>query len=670
MHVQLRRAAGWAGCTFAALGLVAAAGPALAAPAAPAAPAGAPAAAPAPAVAATATAPPGLVVSNLNNSGPGSLRAAITTANATPGADTIDFTTHGVITLASALPSITRPVVIDGTSAPTYTSGGAPVVEVNCNDQRGLVFASGSQGSQLLALSVVDARDAGVTLNASSITLNLDYLGLTTAGAADGNHGPGLLVSSSHNLIGLNTSGKSDVVANVISGNLDNGVELSNASRNTIVANRIGTSPDGSTAIGNHGDGLILTNGSSHNEIGGTEFTDGPDGPANDPTGDKGTVTPVFVVPPLGNQVSGNTENGVYIEDGSESNMLNGNFVGTTANGNAALGNGENGVWITRSDDNSLIGCKFVNNPFVYYNVLSGNGLNGLRVTDSAGTTVQGNFFGTGADNSTVVGNKRDGILIDGNSSGTQVGGVIPLGNVSAGNGWNGIEVKGTASGFTTFNTFGGLFAFGGAAPNGRDGLLITATGGDQTVRTNVMSGNTGNGIELAGNASGVTVDPDIAGLNTSGSATLPNGANGLLIDGTAHRNVIGGSLRSVIPQNTFSGNVGYGIVITGRASQNKVFLSDIGTSLLGTTAMGNKKGGVLLSGQATRNLIGALTKPPANLISGNTGIGVTLTSGTSRNQVIANFIGLNRFGRRLPNTGAPIVNLGAGNIIRANITS
>jgi hypothetical protein len=667
MHVELRRAAGWAGGTCAVLALVAAAGPALAARTAPP---GTPAPAPAPAVAATATAPPGLVVSTLNNSGPGSLRAAITTANAAPGTDTIDFTVHGVITLTSALPSITRPVVIDGTSAPTYATGGAPVVEVNCNDQRGLVFASGSQGSQLLALSVVDARDAGVTLNASSITLNLDYLGLTTAGAADGNHGSGLLVNSSRNLIGLNTSGDSGVTANVISGNLDNGVELSNASRNTIVANRIGTSPDGGTAIGNTGDGLILTNGSSHNEIGGTEFTDGPTGPANDPTGDKGTVTPVFVVPPLGNQISGNTSNGVYIADGSESNMLNGNFVGTTANGNAALGNGGNGVWITRSDHNSLTGCKFVNNPFVYYNVLSGNGLNGLRVTDSADTTVQGNFFGTGADNSTVVGNKRDGILIDGNSSGTQVGGVIPLGNVSAGNGWNGIEVKGTASGFTTFNTFGGLFAFGGAAPNGRDGLLITATGGDQTVRTNVMSGNTGNGIELGGNATGVTVDPDIAGLNTSGKSTLPNGANGLLIDGSAHGNTIGGSLRSVIPQNTFSGNTGYGVVITGRANQNQVLLSDIGTSLLGTTAMGNKKGGVLLTGQATRNLIGDLSKPPANLISGNTGIGVTLTSGTSRNQVIANFIGLNRFGRRLPNTGAPIVNLGAGNIIRANVTS
>ena len=121
---------------------------------------------------------------------------------------------------------------------------------------------------------------------------------------------------------------------------------------------------------------------------------------------------------------------------------------------------------------------------------------------------------------------------------------MIPLGNVSAGNGRNGIEVTGRVSGFTTFNTFGGLLAFKGAAPNGRDGLLITATGGGNLVRTNVFSGNRSNGIELGGNASGVTVDPDIAGLNTKGNSPLPNGGDGLRIDGTAHGNVIGGSLR------------------------------------------------------------------------------------------------------------------------------
>src|SRR6202034_1014351 len=114
---------------------------------------------------------------------------------------------------------------------------------------------------------------------------------------------------------------------------------------------------------------------------------------------------------------------------------------------------------------------------------------------------------------------------------------------VSAGNGLNGIAVLGTARKFVTFNTFGGLLAFKGAAPNGLNGLLITSTGGDNLVRTNVFSGNTRNGIELAGNASGVTVDPDIVGLNTKGDAVLPNGGDGLLIDGTGHRHTVGGTL-------------------------------------------------------------------------------------------------------------------------------
>jgi hypothetical protein len=283
--------------------------------------------------------------------------------------------------------------------------------------------------------------------------------------------------------------------------------------------------------------------------------------------------------------------------------------------------------------------------------------------------TVQGNFFGVGADNTTTVGNTLDGILVDGSSVNTQVGGVIPLGNVSAGNGLNGIAVLGTARKFVTFNTFGGLLAFKGAAPNGLDGLLITSTGGDNLVRTNVFSGNRGNGIELAGNASGVTVDPDIVGLNTKGDAVLPNGGDGLLIDGTAHGNTIGGTLISVIPQDTFSGNSGYGVVIAGQAHDNHVFRSFIGTQLLGVKALGNKKGGVLITDHAYRNLIGQETCRPFTLISGNTGIGVTLTGDTTQNSLINNYIGLNRFGRDLRNSGPPIVNTGHDNTISGNQT-
>jgi hypothetical protein len=355
------------------------------------------------------------------------------------------------------------------------------------------------------------------------------------------------------------------------------------------------------------------------------------------------------------------------IDAGSRGNVLNGNFIGTTANGDGALGNAGNGVWIDRAPGNSLVGCKFVNNPFVYYNVISGNHQNGLRVTSSDNVTVQGNFLGAGANNMAIVKNRLDGILVDGTSANTKVGGVIPLGNVSAGNGRNGIEVAGRARGFVTFNTFGGLLAFKGAAPNGHDGLLVTSTGGDNLARTNVFSGNRGNGIELAGNASGVTVDPNIVGLNTKGNGVLPNLGDGLLIDGTAHRNTIGGRLHSVIPQNTFSGNRGYGVAIAGRAHDNRVFGSFIGTRLLGVKALGNKKGGVLLADHAYRNLIGQKRRTPANLISGNAGDGVTLTSGTLANAVINNYIGLDRFGRYLPNGGLPIVNAGHRNTISGN---
>ncbi|MFY9738917.1 MAG: hypothetical protein WAK11_07660, partial [Candidatus Cybelea sp.] len=384
-------------------------------------------------------------------------------------------------------------------------------------------------------------------------------------------------------------------------------------------------------------------------------------GQANNPTGNKGTVTPVFVVPPDGNLVSGNGNNGILIDKGSQTNTLNGNFIGTSADGDGAIANSADGVRIVGAPNNSLIGCKFRNNPFVYYNVMSGNLGNGLHITSSNSVLVQGNFFGTGANNSTVVANNGDGILIDGSSQSTQVGGVIPLGNVSAGNVRNGIEVAGTAGGFITFNTFGGLLAFKGAAPNGNDGLLITATGGNQLARTNVFSGNMNNGVEIAGDASGVTIGPDIIGLSTKGNSLLPNGNDGVLIKGTAHGNVVGDYYRSVIPQNTFSGNLGYGLAIVDGAHDNQVLNSFIGVDVAGLAALSNQQGGIYVGAYAAHNVVGGSSsdskEPKTNLISGNVGDGVTLGKGSSYTAVIDNWIGLDRRKRALlPNSGHPIV--------------
>lgn len=610
-------------------------------------------------------------VTTLNDSGRGSLRWAIRRADNTASGITavIDFTVAGVIRLNSALPGITARVVVDGLSYPGHRPGGPPAVGIDFAGQPGLAFGRGSSGSKLLGVAVDNAGGSGVTLTARDITLDSDYIGIGLDGRAAGNRGDGVYVSafSAGDRIGATRPGAAGVVGNVISANAGSGIVLSGSSGNMVVANRIGTNVAGTSAMGNGRDGILVTRHSDWNEIGGTDFTDPVTGQANNPTGSKGTVPPVFVVPPQGNLISGNGRDGVLISDGSQGNMLNGNFIGTSASGDSAIGNAANGVWIDHASGNSLLGCKFVNNPFVYYNVVSGNRGNGLRVTNSDDVVVQGNFFGIGANNTDLVGNRRDGVLVDGSSGNTEVGGVIPLGNVSAGNGGNGIEVAGRAHGFVTFNTFGGLLAFKGAAPNRRDGLLITSVGGDNLVRTNVFSGNTGNGIELAGAASGVTIDPDIVGLTTNGMSALPNGGDGLLIDGAAHGNVVGGSIRSVIRQDTFSGNKGYGIAIGGRAHGNMVFSSFVGTQIFGLLPMGNGLGGVRVGGRAYGNTIGDRGARPTNLISGNTGNGVTLGSLTSRNFVIGNYIGLNRIGRPLPNSGRPVVNLGRHNTIRAN---
>src|SRR5262249_35878423 len=180
--------------------------------------------------------------------------------------------------------------------------------------------------------------------------------------------------------------------------------------------------------------GILITNGAAGNMIGGQTAA------FNEPT--KGTIVPV----PQRNVISGNRQNGVLITNGATNNTLSSNFVGTNTTGESAVPNRQDGVAIVNANNNQLIGCNFQQVPFAYYNALSGNLGNGLRITTSNNTTVQANFMGIAADNAHVLPNGGDGLLINGTSANTQVGGPIPLGNVISGNLRNGLEISGRAS--------------------------------------------------------------------------------------------------------------------------------------------------------------------------------------------------------------------------------
>ena len=616
-------------------------------------------------------------VTNTNDSGTGSLRDAITSVNAssTSQYSAITFSVAGVITLKSDLPALTKKVLIDGTTAPGYMAGNtttAPVVAVNFNNAgAGFIFDSGSAGSGISALSIIGSGSNGITLNAGNIVLLGNYIGVNLSGAAAGNARSGIYIAatSTNNTIGSNPKSISGLYSNVISGNTLHGIHIVGSAGNKIQANAIGTNPAGTAAIPNRGNGILVTYFSVDNLIGGTAYYNAATGQTNNPTGNKGTVPIVSIAPPLGNLISGNGDNGVLIDQGSELTVLSGNFIGTNNVGTSAIGNFADGVLIRNANNNSLIGCTFEDQPFIYYNVLSGNGANGLHVSSSNAVLIQANFFGAGANNASVVPNGIHGILVDGSSAGVQVGGVIPLGNVSAGNRGDGIKVAGTASGFTTFNTFGGLYAFQGAAPNDGNGITIDSTGLNNLIRTNVFSGNKGNGIELTSNATGVTVDPNVVGLNTEGTGVLTNppvtgygnGGSGIKVAGSG--NFIGGYNNSVIPQNTFSGNYNYGIEITGNG--NYVFNSVIGlsTTQIAGTGFGNRLGGILLAGN--NNYVGPFTAPStqtgtAAIISANLGLAGLRITGT--NNTVKN----NKFGAAKNTIVGPLV---PGQACNANVS-
>jgi len=577
------------------------------------------------------------VVSTLDDSGPGSLRQAIIDANTSAGTDLITFNVAGVIRLGpTALPTVTDTTVIDGTTAPGFV--GAPLVRVDFENTNGLTLAQGASGSQVMSLSFVDAASAGVTIAASNTIFTGDYIGVWEDGyTSEGNRGSGILIQAgaSGNQIGLGST-TSFVLSNVISGNRGDGITITGADNNTVQASYVGTDSSGIIRIANRGNGIRITLGSRANFVGG------------DATGGNNPTSGVFVRPPQGNLVSGNQGDGILIDADSSDNQISGNFVGTSASGLSALGNQGDGVAIVNANRNRLVGTTALQDPFVFFNVLGGNQGNGLRISDSNDTIVWANFFGLGSDNATTVGNRGDGLLVDGASQRVILGGEIPLGNVLSGNDGFGIEVAGTTTGFISFNSFVGQAAFGlSPTPNRAGGIRITSSNPDfdptdsttwNIIRTSLIGGNWGNGIEFAGNAHGAEVTDTAVGTTYKINAPLPNLGNGIVIGGNSSEIAIGGFKPSVQQfDSDFSvhvgSNFGYGIVFKDNAHDNTVFNTRVGLGIgvpIGTAyQLPNKAGGVFV-GPGTSNIrIGGPRDAAqglrfSNEIAANSGNGIT----------------------------------------------
>src|SRR5436309_1781274 len=216
-------------------------------------------------------------VTNTNDSGAGSLRQTILDANANAGTDTISFNiTSGsgvrTINLLSALPDITGPVTIDGTTQPGFA--GSPLIELNGTGASGLAALYITAGNSRVKGLVINRFPGGgiYLVNAGGNVIEGNYIGTNALGTAiSSNVSLGIWMSNSPN----NTIGGTTAASrNIISGNgtgVFEGVriESSASTGNQVLGNYIGTDVTGAVALGNTGSGIFI-NGANNNTVGGT----------------------------------------------------------------------------------------------------------------------------------------------------------------------------------------------------------------------------------------------------------------------------------------------------------------------------------------------------------------------------------------------------------------
>ncbi|MGH3649559.1 MAG: right-handed parallel beta-helix repeat-containing protein, partial [Acidimicrobiia bacterium] len=178
------------------------------------------------------------------------------------------------------------------------------------------------------------------------------------------------------------------------------------------------------------------------------------------------------------------------------------------------------------------------------------------------------------------------------------------------------------------------------AEANGGQGISVFGADG-ATIRDNLVSGNEIGGILLQGGTN-TTVSGNTVGTDLAGGTAIPNGIFGISVEAE--------SGNTIVDANLVSGNPAYGIGVSGSSSNTTITSNLVGTNRAGNAAIPNGVG-VSLNGPGSPTEIG-----PENLISGNSGNGITVSSPTAIEVFIeGNQIGTDADGGALGNGGAGV---------------
>jgi titin len=395
--------------------------------------------------------------------------------------------------------------------APNNTVGGTQ------SGARNIISGNGGKGVLIFGSEAIDN------------TLQGNFIGTNAAGTADlGNDSDGVFIfgDASNNTVGGTTSG----ARNIISGNgfrnstgfsFGNGVRLE-GSGNKVEGNFIGTDATGTAALGNTADGVDITSGATNNTVGGTQAG-------------------------ARNIISGNGISGVLIFGaGTTDNEVQGNLIGTKADGSGDLGNIGTGVVISLGASNNTVGGTQAGAR----NIISGNDRNGVGIGSSA-NKVESNI---------IRSNVEDGVFISDDATANSV-----LSNSIFSNGGLGIDLAPTgvtpndnddpdtgANNLQNFPVIDGAARSNSLERTAISGTINSNPNQQFTVQCFVADGdssNHGEGVTLAGqdttvqtNAGGNGSFECISGVPRAGdevSVTATNEATGDTSEFSVNRTVI-----------------------------------------------------------------------------------------------------------------------------------
>ncbi len=348
-----------------------------------------------------------ITVTTTNDSGPGSLRDAITQANASAGADTIVFNLAAgqqTISVSSNLPQITETLIIDGGNGGVATNR-VELSGAGASDTGFFINTTAATNTEVRNLVINGFTSRQILfINTHNGKVHGCFLGVNAAGtAAVPGSGEAIeLIGSAGNVIGGTNAAARNVISSL--GSNFGGIIVGGIA--TIQGNHIGLNAAGTARIGSVNVGVFVNNGFAL--IGGTNSGEG-------------------------NVIVGNT--GILVGGNPalsrSTAIVQGNFIGTDATGMTALNfSGGDGVFCDHS-----VNCVISNN------VISGNGVgieahsSGVSGASSFNNTFVDNLIGVAADGVAPLGNRLEGVNIFSTASN------VVAGNVIAFNGAAGVSI-------------------------------------------------------------------------------------------------------------------------------------------------------------------------------------------------------------------------------------